>query len=492
MADIKIVKKNEAMIRIECDAGISRELAEQFTFDVPGAKFTPTYKSGRWDGKIRLYNYMARETYHGLADDIEKFAQRFDYTIENTLEPDGKDVTREGVKVFMDSLKFVLPEGSSINPYQYESVYQMLKNDRLLLVSPTSSGKSMMIASLVRWHQQQDRRTLVITPTISLVDQMFGDFDEYFSKNGWKSKDHCYKIKAGVEKNTKYDVVISTWQSLQNVDKDYFNQFDCIIVDEAHTAKAKTITGIMCAATNVRYRYGCTGSLDKTETNELVLRGLFGKIFRSITTQQLIKNKQISGLNIKCMFMQYSDEDKKKVTAGDYKQEIDFLVGNVRRNKFLSKLALSCEKNTLVLFNFRSHGQAIFDLINSRITDDRKVFFIHGGVDGDTREEIRKIVESEKNAIIVASFGVYSTGVNIRNLHNIIFASPSKSVIRILQSIGRGLRKAENKTHCNLFDIGDDLSWKTKKNYTLLHAIERIKIYASEGFDYKLMKIDLR
>ena len=161
------------------------------------------------------------------------------------------------------------------------------------------------------------------------------------------------------------------------------------------------------------------------------------------------------------------------------------------RNKFIRNLAIDQKGNTLILFQYvDKHGKTLYDMIVDKASD-RKVFFVHGGTDTQQREEVRRITENQQDAIIVASFGTFSTGINIRNLHNIIFASPSKSRIRNLQSIGRGLRVGENKTSCKLYDIGDDLTWKTRKNYTLLHMVERIKLYADEEFDYSLIKVDI-
>ena len=132
----------------------------------------------------------------------------------------------------------------------------------------------------------------------------------------------------------------------------------------------------------------------------------------------------------------------------------------------------------------------LFNLIQQEL-HDRKVFFVYGGVDANEREKIREITEKQKNAVIVASYGTFSTGINIRNLHNIIFSSPSKSKIRVLQSIGRGLRLGDNKTQCKLYDIADDLTYKNKQNFTLRHFMERINIYNEEEFDYKIHRIKL-
>ena len=243
---------------------------------------------------------------------------------------------------------------------------------------------------------------------------------------------------------------------------------------------------------NTPYRIGTTGTFDGTKTHKLVLEGVFGQVKKVTTTKQLIDDNTIADLKIHGLILDYTDEEKKLVSKMSYQEEIDWLVQHPKRNTVLKNLCITQEGNTLVLFQFvEKHGQVLYDIINSKVGDTRKVFFVHGGTDTETREQIRAITEKQNDAIIVASYGTFSTGINIRNLHNIVFASPSKSRIRNLQSIGRGLRKGDNKQQCNLFDVGDDLQWKSKKNYTLNHMIERIKIYNEEKFNYKLIRIDV-
>ena len=166
---------------------------------------------------------------------------------------------------------------------------------------------------------------------------------------------------------------------------------------------------------------------------------------------------------------------------------MDYLVTNIERNNFIKRLALSLKGNTLLLFQYvEKHGHVLEEIIKD---NDKEVFYIHGGVDADTREEIRHLVETKDNCIIVASSGTMSTGVNIRNIHNIIFASPSKSRVRNLQSIGRGLRKSDNNQITTLYDIADDLQ---TKNYTLRHFVERVKLYNEEQFDYTIEKYGIQ
>ena len=274
--------------------------------------------------------------------------------------------------------------------------------------------------------------------------------------------------------------------------ENYFSQFDAVFGDEAHGFKSKSLTNIMTKCINADYRIGCTGTLDGTQTHKLVLEGLFGKVYRSTTTKDLIDKKILSPFKIESLVLQYTDDICESIKKYTYKEELDFLTSNENRNIFVKNLALTLKGNSLILFSLVKHGNDLYKLIKESCDDNRKIFFIYGGTATEQREQFRGITEQSENAIIVASYGVYSTGVNIRKLHNIVFASPSKSRIRNLQSIGRGLRKSQSKEIATLYDISDDLTWKSKTNYTLTHLKERIKLYNEENFPYKMRNIKFK
>ena len=487
MSELLISKKNEVYLKIECEPHIKYELSDQFTFDVPEAAFMPSYRSKHWDGKIRLFSPHTGEIYCGLLDRLITWCGEHEYKMKfesnkyygDVLESNPM-VTMEGVKSFMTSITSFKPRD-----YQVKAVYQALKNNRKLIISPTASGKSMMIYSVVRYHVAKGEKILIVVPTTSLVEQMYKDFIDY----GWDAEAHCHKIYAGYEKVSDKDVTITTWQSIYKMPKKYFDEFTTVIGDEAHQFKAKSLTGIMTKCHNAKYRIGFTGTLDGTKTHKWVLEGLFGPADKIVNTEELIDQGYLSKFEIKVLILKH---DYQKFET--YEDEIQFLINNDRRNKFISNLALDLKGNTLILYSrVSTHGQVIYDLLNNSKTQDRKVFFIHGGVNTDEREDVRKITESEDNAIIVASYGTFSTGINIKNLHNVIFSSPSKSRIRNLQSIGRVLRKGQAKNLATLYDVSDDVTNKNgKKNYTLNHLVERIKIYNEENFDYQIINIDFR
>ena len=484
MSDLTITKKNEVFLKIVSEPHVAHELSDQFTFDIPGAKYMPQYRNRHWDGKIRLFNLQKGEIYAGLLDKIVSFCKNhnYDYKFEDskfygTPFEVNDMISMEGVKDYMNAISKIPPRS-----YQIEGVYDALRHNRRLLISPTASGKSLMIYSLVRYFAEQKKKTLIVVPTTSLVEQMHKDFASY----GWDADSYCQKIYAGKEKEINSPVVITTWQSIYKLPKTYFEKFEVVVGDEAHQFKSASLVKIMTKLHQAKYRYGFTGTLDGTQTHKLVLEGLFGPSYKTIKTHELMEKGYLARLNAKIILL------KHKATPFDtYEEEIQYLINHEQRNKFIKNLALDLKGNTLILYSrVETHGEVLYNLINNN--DDRKVFFIHGGVDVHDRELTRSITEGEKNAIIVASYGTFSTGINIKNLHNVIFASPSKSKIRNLQSIGRVLRKGTNKFKATLYDIADDCSTDSKKNYTLNHLVERIKIYNEENFNYDLVRVLLK
>lgn len=494
MNDLVIKKVNEVYVKVDCEKHISKEISEYFQFYVPGYQFVPAYRNKIWDGKVRLYNLQTSQIYAGLLPYLEEFCSSRDYTFEFQ---DGVELEDEysiyHAKKFISQIKpHARGEPIEVRDYQIEAFVHGIQKRRALLLSPTASGKSLIIYMLFRqlW-QYQNLKGLIIVPTTSLVEQLFSDFGDY---NDGSMEEHVHRIYQGKDKNTDKPLTISTWQSLYKMPKEYFEQFDYVIGDEAHNFKAQSLTTILTNCTNAKYRIGLTGTLDGTKTHKLVLEGLFGPVRKVISTKELIDTQQVSDFEIKCLVLKHSDEISKSIKGKSYAEEIDYLISHESRNKFIKNLAVSLGKNTLVLYQMvDKHGKILYDMIkNTKLLGDRKVFFVHGKVDTDAREEIRRIMEIEQDAIIVASFGTFSTGINIRNLHNIIFAMPTKSSIRTLQSIGRGLRQSEGKEIATLYDISDDMRVGKHMNYTLKHFVERVKIYNEEKFPFKIYKIGLK
>ena len=478
MVDISIYKKDDVYLQVECERSIIKELNEYFSFDVPGAKFMPSFKNRLWDGKIRLFDIRNNQIYVGLSEYIYKFATAKKYTISGGVRTP-LEIDKADVISFIEGIKC----GVKIRDYQLNAVQHSIRNGRCILVSPTASGKSFIIYVLIRYYQQiiDNSHILLLVPRSSLVEQMFTDFQDY----GWDAEKYCHRIYAGKDKTSEKLVHISTWQSIYQLPKKHFDQYKVILGDEVHTFTAKSLKTIMQKTTDCPYKFGLTGTLDDAESHHLVLEGLFGSVKKVTTTKELIDAKHISDLKIVGIVLTYSDKD---CIIRTYNEEIKFITEFPQRNNLIRNLSIDLKGNTLVLFSLIKHGELLHQLIKEK-SNDRKTFFVYGGTDSETREKIRGIVESERDSIIVASFGVFSTGINIRNLHNIIFASPYKSRIRNLQSIGRGLRTHESKAIAKLYDIADDFK---NNNHTIKHFVKRIGIYNQEEFDYEIVKINLK
>ena len=485
-SDIFIISHNEVHIRIESGRGISQELSEHFSFYIPGYRFMPAFKSRSWDGKIRLFDINKLTIYKGLIEEVKKFAASRNYSIEidNSLDT-ANEFSMFECGQFIQSIKTKLEP----RQYQIEGFVHAVRNNRCLLLSPTGSGKSFIIYLITRFYPQ---RKLIIVPTISLVHQLEKDFKDYSGQPGFRT----LKITGDTNKDWQHrideDIVITTWQSIYKMPRPWFTQFGVVIGDEAHQYKAKSLTSILEKMPTCKYRFGFTGTLDGTETHQLVLEGLFGKVKSLVKTKELMDTNQLAKLQIKILLLKYNKQTCKERSGLKYSDEMSFIVGHQKRNEFIQNLALSLEGNSLILFQYvEKHGKILYDLIKNKADKRRKIFFVFGGTDGEARESVREITEKESDAIIIASYGTFSTGINIRALHNIVLASPSKSKIRNLQSIGRGLRTNKNKDICTLFDIADDLQHGKKVNFTLKHLFERVKIYNQEKFDYKMYKINL-
>lgn len=486
MSHLIISKKNEVYLQVKAEPHIYYELRDAFQFEVPNAKFSPAYKNKWWDGRIYLFNTQTGEIYVGLLDKVTKFCDDHGYTYEFVdnkyygLPFETNDfISKEGVKDYMNAICKYSPRD-----YQVEGVYDALKHNRKLLISPTASGKSLMIYSLVRYYVEKKQNILIVVPTTSLVEQMYKDFADY----GWDVGSYCHKIYAGRERETDSQVIITTWQSIYKLPRKYFERFNVVIGDEAHQFKSKSLISIMSKLADAKYRFGFTGTLDGTQTHKWVLEGLFGASYKIIRTEELMAKGHVAKLDINILLLKHPAHKFE-----NFEEEVQYIINHERRNKFIRNLALDLKGNTLILFaRVEGHGEPLYHMINNNTVDERQVFFVHGGVDTKDREQVREITEKENNAIIVASYGTFSTGINIKNLHNVIFASPSKSRIRNLQSIGRVLRKGSNKTKATLYDIADDISYKSRRNYTLNHLIERIKVYNEENFNYDIVNIPIK
>lgn len=488
---VRILPYNEVYVKIEAEKAILQELREKFSFFADNYKFHPKFKNRIWDGKINLIDFRSNTIYKGLCERIEAFCNERGYAYADEVTPADEALSLSELNSFLDELK--LPDWLERRDYQLQAILTAIRKRRKILLSPTSSGKSFIIYCLLRWYQ---KKTLLIVPTVMLTTQMYKDFAEYSQNDPtWNVDDEVSTISAGKEKYKLNGITVSTWQSLQNMPREWFDDhgFEVVVVDEAHTAQGSAIRKIMENLVDTPIRIGTTGTMQDAAVHEFVLTGLFGEAKQVIKTSELIEADQASQLSLKCLIFQYSPETMKAVKKFDYQEEIKFITSHVRRNKFIANLALSLHGNTLVMCNLVEHVRAIEELLIAKNTD-KKIYVIMGEIDPKVREEIRTTVEREgKDCIIVCTSGTMSTGVNIVSLHNLILAHPSKAKIRLLQSIGRILRRsvAKGKFEATLFDLSDELTLNKKKNYTFDHFLERLKIYIRESFKYKIKKVNL-
>lgn len=484
MTDCIISKKNEIDLQLECEPHILYELQEAFSFDVEGASFSPAYRKKYWDGRIRLLSTHTKTMPAGLTYQLCKWLDRHGYQWnfrDNSFyglpyEVDER-VFYEGVELFMDKISNVKPR-----EYQVDTVFHALKEHRKTILSPTGSGKSLMIYAIARYLKSIDKRTIIVVPSKSLVEQMTKDFADY----GWDVEENVHKIYQGHSLDTKAPVTITTWQSVYGLDKKWFRQFDAVIGDECHNFKAKCLSGIMKKMPDAKWRYGFTGTLDGKNVNKLILEGHFGPVYKTTSSSDLMEKGFLAKLKVEIIQLKHTPQ-----TFDNYNAEIEYIGNMYQRNRFVCNLANSLEGNVLVLFaRVDGHGIPMCEMMN-QITN-RPVHLIYGDTDVKVREEVRAISEKTSNNIILGSYGTMSTGVNIRNLHHVIFASPSKSRIRVLQSIGRGLRKAKGKNSAMLYDIADDFRKNGgRSNFTLNHLAERIKYYIDENFEYRISELSL-
>ncbi len=496
MEIVNVEQINAVHLRINADSGIKMELEQYFRFQPNNYQFSPAFKNRVWDGWIRIFNAMKPILYVGLFHKLKKFCEDRGYELrasdhllfgEDIPENYGYEIAKE------INCKF------EPRDYQNKYIVDALRDSRSLSLSPTSSGKSLIIY-LIQQHyfRNYDHRTLIIVPTIGLVHQMYGDFVDYGCDPSM-----MYKIQGGIDKNTDAPIVISTWQSLIKLNKDWFSQFKVVLGDEAHLFQAKSLQKIMESLDECYYRHGFTGTLksEESKTHRLVLEGCFGSVRKHVTTKDLMDAGTVADFNIKAIVLSHSAENRKafkkaisKIDSASkkYPAEREYLVNHEKRNLFIRNLLWSLkDQNNLVLFDLvEKHGKILEPMLRK---DDRQLHFIYGATKGDERERIRHLIENDpiKQHDILASYGVFSTGVNLKKLDNVIFASGSKSEVKVLQSIGRTLRKGNDADKATLYDIADDLSVGAYSNYTLTHFRKRVEIYGQEQFAMKIYTIDI-
>jgi len=493
MFDIEIRKVNNVYIQVVADASIRMGLTEYFARYVKGYKFHPKYKARIWDGKIRFFSYQNGYIYVGLIKDVLEYCKSENLKVKIDDEVKTLFSFSCDIEKYLENLALSAHgERIELRDYQRKAIINAITQKRKLIQSPTSSGKSSIIYGITKYlidEVFEHERMLIVVPTVNLVTQLKSDFKDYSTLNGW-DVDSLVSTSTDKKDDRNKRILITTWQSIYKNDEDWFDGFRGMIFDEVHQATAKSLTGIgkKCDA---EFRIGLSGSINnEDETSEMTLRGLFGFKMVTTTTKKLMEEGIVAKLKVNCIHIKYSFLGK---ISKDYQEEIDWIIRQDRRNELIIELANNLEGNVLILFSLvEKHGKILRELAKKY---NKEVFFVYGGTDVDQRENIRRIAEEHKGCIILASYQTFSTGVNIRNIRHIIFASPTKSFFRVIQSIGRGLRTSSTKTHCDVYDLFDEIYGSPKDpntyNFSMKHFAERVKIYIKEGFEYTIEKIDL-
>ncbi|AUO78850.1 helicase [Klebsiella phage PhiKpNIH-6] len=498
--DIKLKFHDFSHVLVECDEGIFYELRDFFSFEAEGYKFNPKFRYGQWDGRIRLLGYD-RLLPFGLVNQVQKFASNMGYKVyADPMIFEKEEITQESFDKWLDS-KEIYSGLTKITPhwYQKEAVFKGLKERRALLNLPTSAGKSLIQALLSRYYvENYEGKILIIVPTTALVDQMIDDFCDY----RLFKRDNMLGIRSGTKKDSSAVVYVSTWQTAIKQPKEWFSQFGLMMNDECHLATGKSISTIIAGLNNCMFKFGLSGSLKDGKANLMQYQGLFGDIFKPVSTSQLMEEGAVTELKINAIRLRYPDNVTVALKGKTYQEEIKYITSVKRRNKWIANLAVklaSKNQNAFVMFKNISHGKELFQMIKDLGHD--KVFYVSGEIDTDTRTALKKMAENETGIVVVASYGVFSTGISIKNLHHVILAHGVKSKIIVLQTIGRVLRKHGSKDVATVWDIIDDCGVKPKSanakktythiNYLLKHGLERIQRYADEKFDYVMKLVEL-
>jgi len=491
MRTIIIKKENEVYLKLELDRAQALELSSFMSKKADNYLFSPAYRCGRWDGSIYYFNKLTNELPIGLLPQLVSFCEKFRYTFKfdfdyTTLGDNIKEETLEQV------YDYLFPPTQDMTPryYQKESIIAALNNKRGIARLSVGAGKSLIQYILIRYLLAKNKKILMIVPSVSLVEQMYSDFKDY----GWEDeKDFVDKLYSGQELTGK-PVLISTYQSLAKKSPEFFNKFDAVIVDEVHSAKAISIQQILKHCKNAEYRIGLTGTLPSNDADKWTLFGFIGPVIYDLSSKELIDQGILSQISINNLILKYPNSMLK--SRIDYQQEVKDIIDYKNRNKALDYIIENSDKshNTLILVQRIEHLKEVREYLQTKYSE-YTVYDIYGDTEASHREKIRKEIELKGSVLLVATFSTLSQGVNIKRLHNIVFFSSYKSEIKIIQSIGRGLRKHDTKEKMILWDCVDDLRYrdgnKMIKNYAYKHWTNRKSYYEEQGFSYTDISINI-
>jgi len=440
------------------------DIREYFTDYVEGFKFQPKYRTGMWNGKICV---MAsnRSLPYGLLIQVLKFHKKNYKDIELIIDDDVKEFFK-GVYIDPNYDLNIFPRN-----YQIECILSCLENKSGIILSSTASGKSCIITYVIKALMESNniKRSLIIVPTISLVQQFYSDMIEY----GMDS--HIIGRVYSKMKELNQDIVISTWQTLSK-HYDILENFDCIICDEVHSAKAFVIKTILSKCINAKWRFGFTGTLPSSKLDLFNIQSYLGPVLRTYSAAELADLGYVSRCKIELMHINYNSPEKYEL-CGDYNIVKDMVFNNEVRLNLIKNTLKKADGNVLVLVGLvEKEGQILKEYLEK--SDIKKeIVFIWGDIKVEEREFWRSELGKRNNIILIATYQIFQVGVNAPTLKYILFASPFKSKIRVLQSIGRALRKHESKDYAVIYDIIDNVKFLED------HGIKRMRYYSQERFD---------
>lgn len=495
MSDLIIEKVNSSCVHLVCEDGLSHRFYNVFSAYAPGYRFNPRFKLHVWDGKVRCYNPITQILPIGLLNNLLIWCDqhKIEYSMQGFDKPLRDNIDKAELEKQMNSY---ITAGFQARDYQVNAVHAALTNRRGVLLSCTGSGKSLMIYTFLRYllDNKDVHRAILIVPSVSLVEQMFSDFRDY----GWDDlEDHVEMLYSGKKPTFKKEILISTWQSLEKEDPEFFEVYDACVVDECHQAKCNVVTRLLKLMHNAEYKIGTSGTLPTEISEQLQINSVIGNVLFELKSCELIARGYLTKLNIAAIFLKYPlsfiEENKERT----YQEEVKMVEEYPNRNKVLNFIIdhTSPMNNMLILVNHRNHLKDVEDYLHKNYPE-KKVSIITGDVKAKVREEIRVGIEDEDGTILLATYQTMSTGVNIPKLHAIMLFSNSKSRIKVLQSIGRGLRKHNSKNKVIIYDIVDDLSYKKRtgriaKNYCMQHFDERSSYYIEQEFPVITTKLDI-
>ena len=500
MADVQITKVNEVRMRIAADLSIREELNDYFKFEDPN--FQPNSFS-KWDGMVRLFTKGSGLIDIGLLFEVFKFCRANGYTME--LDPALRyiqDIPNTEIEEFINGLNAkIRTEGgeyvdASCRDYQFDSITTAIRHTRCVLELATSAGKSFILYVMARYYRQRREaldsglKTLIIVPSIHLVNQLYDNFEEYAHGSEWRPHQNVQLICEGATKYIQSPIVISTWQGIQKQDKDWFHQFGDVVVDEVHTAKGEALSYILNNCINCDQRLGVTGTLANTNVAGLQVVAHFGAYHKIITARELIDQGYAADIKIKMIQIKHPLADCLAMVDAEYQDEIEFLISNEQRNQLIARMALALKGNVAIMFaRIDAHMMLVYEILSAV---KKNVFVINGEVKASERIRIQKAIEEGEDITLLASYGTMQQGVSIKKLHHLILAHPSKSYIRIIQTLGRLMRMHSSKEYAQIWDLVDNMVYNGQRNHAVRHSHERYKFYLNERHPVKFMDVALK